>query len=81
METGEAAMYRLVETHPVAKTQNSTIAPLATLEDGYGGVYHIAMDDGCYVLYGERDGVSRLATHWFPEAVEALKGLTHYKAA
>lgn len=51
--------------------------PKATLKDEYGGIVHIATDDHCYVLYKRymSDGKCRGITHWFKEAVEALKTL------
>lgn len=62
--------------------------PLLTLSDENGGVFHIIKDDHCLVLFrqttweavndmlGKRIVVDgKYATHWFPEAVEALKML------
>lgn len=50
----------------------STFSPLVTLKDEYDQTYHIGQDDGCYVLYAERDGKCSWATHWFREAADAL---------
>lgn len=50
--------------------------PVVTLKDEYGGVAHITKDDHCYVLVlwiEQRNCVS--VTHWFAEAVDALKDL------
>jgi len=52
------------------------INPLATLKDEYGGVSHIINDDGCYVLVnGSRGGKFTKVYHWYPEAIDAMKGL------
>ncbi len=48
--------------------------PVATLKDESGGVSHIIVDDGCYVLVNG-NGDFGTVEHWYPEAVEALKGL------
>ena len=54
----------------------SRINPVATLKDEYGGVSHIIMDDGCYVLVnGSRGGEFAKVYHWYPEAVDAMKSL------
>jgi hypothetical protein len=52
-----------------------TIKPVATLKNDAGGVSHIIVDDHCYVLINEFDGVGHKVYHWYPEAVEALKTL------
>lgn len=69
------------------KHGNNTTAVL-TLKDSYGGIVHIAVDDGCYVLYLENissKGQASMYHWWFPAAVSALKTLpdnarkTHYE--
>lgn len=55
------------------------IRPLVTLKDEYGAVAHICEDDHCYVLYLRianyfRKDIFCMATHWFPEAADALCG-------
>ena len=76
-------MYKQVDTPQEAKLVNgSIIHPAATLEDEYGGRFHFAIDDHCYVLYGEHHheenesevGCSPV-THIFGEAFEVLKKL------
>jgi len=48
--------------------------PVATLKNEHGAVVHIATDDHCYVLCKKwPDDTCRWITHWFKEAVEALK--------
>ena len=57
----------------------ATVTPVATLKDEWGGVAHIIEDDHCYVLIlnqsSQQSGTFRMSTHWFPEAVDALKTL------
>ena len=48
-----------------------------TLEDEYGGSYTLEVDDKCVVLRNNNDG--KLATHFFREAVEAIKLLTGFE--
>lgn len=60
-----------------AKLKNgSTIFPLCTLTDEYGGKSHIVVDDGCYVLANgnDRDNFG-FSSHWYREAVIALRSL------
>lgn len=47
---------------------------VVTLENEAGQRFHIGIDDGCYVLYAERDTPLECApvTHIFPEAAWAL---------
>lgn len=76
-------MYKQVETHKSALMYNKVeINPVATLEDGDGGVAHIWIDDNCYVLgfadlYGKK--YNWPATHIFPEAFQVLKSLPELK--
>lgn len=49
--------------------------PLATLRSEDGSIAQICNDDHCYVLYLGGAQPYRLTSHWFKEAVEALKKL------
>ena len=52
----------------------STVDPIATLKDEFGGVSHIIRDDHCYVLInGAEDRPFQMVAHWYSEAAEALK--------
>lgn len=53
----------------------ATVTPIVTLENGCGSRYHIGVDDHCFVLYCEREGISTPVTHWFEEAAAALQSL------
>jgi len=54
----------------------SEVKPLVTLKDEYGGVSHIIMDDGCYVLInGNKDRRFGMVKHWYYEAAIALRDL------
>jgi len=54
----------------------TTIKPIATLKNEFGGISHIIMDDHCYVLLnGSESGLFKKTYHWYAEAVEALKQL------
>lgn len=71
-------MYRRQATpDPIAVMDlGGEVAPIATLRDEHGGVAHIISDDHCYVLILQReDGRCFNSDHWFPQAVQALKGL------
>ena len=68
-------------------SNNEAVNPLATLKDEHGGVSHITKDDGCIVLANNtgryRGGSNEesvelfsWATHWYPEALAALRTLT-----
>lgn len=46
-----------------------------TLADEYGGRFHIIVDDHCYVLLCEHDGEFTQTSHWFREALVALRQL------
>jgi len=69
--------YRQVHTDVLFTTVNNVdIQPLATLEDGYGGVEQWAIDDHCYILYlKQEDGKYKPTYHIFKEAFEVLKKL------
>jgi len=80
-------MYKQTETKTTANLSNGVeITPVATLEDGCGGVAHIWVDDHCYVLGLERmealtsDSDEKLIVrpthHIFWEAFEVLKTLS-----
>lgn len=66
--------YKQVATWPTAILDNGeAVQPLVTLEDEYGGVSHIIIDDHCYVLInGSHDCLFSFTAWWYPEAVEAL---------
>lgn len=66
--------YEITGESPHEIDNGNQIARL-TLEDGYGGRYHIVVDDHCYVLMCEREGKYSSVTHWFAEAVMALRQL------
>lgn len=81
-------MYKQVETHDTCLTDHGTLRyPVATLEDGYGGRSHIAIDDHCYQLLQEIDWevtpnspkirVCVPVRHIYPEAHAVLKTLPH----
>ena len=68
------------QTNPdfqVVMDNGSTLKPLVTLKDEYGGISHIVKDGSCYVLVnGGIDGSVFCKTyHWYPEAVTALRAL------
>lgn len=70
-------MYKQVETHERAILDNGVdITPIATLEDEYGGRFHIWIDDHCYQL-GLVNGYGKVnpVTHIFPEAFQVMKTL------
>jgi hypothetical protein len=71
-------MYKIQE-HPDIRARlesSSIVRPIITLKDEYGGVSHIIKEDGCYVLInGNNKSEFRPTTHWYPEAVDALKTL------
>ena len=70
-------MYILQNTpnFQVVMDNGTTIKPLATLKSESGGVSHIILDDHCYVLVNEFDGVGHKVYHWYSEAIDALKTL------
>jgi len=49
--------------------------PVVTLKSEHGGISHIIIDDGCYVLMNKIVGEYRYSPYWFPEAVDAMKSL------
>lgn len=54
----------------------STIKSVVSLKDEYGGKTHIAIDDGCYILYNGDDEKGFVISSWiYPEAHAALKEL------
>ena len=58
-----------------AKTGN-IIKSVVSLKDEYGGKTHIAIDDGCYVLYNGDDEKGFVISSWiYPEAHAVLKEL------
>jgi len=72
-------MYKL-QDKPADKVRLETggeVTPIATLKDEYGGISHIIEDDHCYVLInGSAETGFRTVKHWYPEAVEVLRGLS-----
>jgi len=59
-----------------ARTKTGLLEPIATLKNEYGQIFHIATDDHCFVLYSKQSDTTCVpVTHWFREAVEALKTL------
>lgn len=75
--------YALLEKYEVygygvefkTKTGN-TIKSVVSLKDEYGGKTHIAIDDGCYILYNGDDEKGFVISSWiYPEAHAALKEL------
>lgn len=71
-------MYIQVETTPeITMSKNNSIAnPIATLQDGYGGVCQIIKDDHCYVIcLKQKDETYKKTTHIFKEVFEVLKNL------
>ena len=70
-------MYQLQENPDQnAQLKNGEVFhPVATLKDEHGGVAHIAVDDGCYVLCLERDDGCIWSTHWFKEVLGAVQSL------
>lgn len=71
-------MYQLQEKPDEEAVLNNGVMmyPVATLRDEFGGVSHIVVDDHCYVLVnGSSKGGFSAVTHWYAEAVEAMKTL------
>lgn len=69
-------MYKRVKRDGMFVTENGgTCLSVATLADEYGGRVQIAMDDGCYVLYVQREKGYRMISHIFPEAHAVLSRL------
>ena len=64
-------MYKVVETDKEI-TWNSTINPLLTLADEYGGRAQIVRDDHCLVLLLKGEGY-KPTYWWFDEAVSAIR--------
>jgi len=69
-------MYKQVDTAPSVMMDNGESAePLITLQDEYGGRSHIVVDDHCYVIVNEHEGVGKWTTHIFAEWLPFLKAL------
>ncbi len=66
--------YQITDEAPHEINGGNNIARL-TLADEYGGRFHIVVDDHCYVLMCEREGKCSASTHWFAEAVLAMRQL------
>lgn len=80
-------MYKLQEKpdKEACLENGSTVRPLATLKDEYGGISHIILDDHCYVLINLHHDQNpppknrntgkefTMVRHWYREAVEAIK--------
>lgn len=60
-------------------SNGTEVTPLATLTDEHGGVSHIIMDGGCYVLCNGTEHMVSLVTHWHEEATQALWGILEEK--
>jgi hypothetical protein len=69
--------YKQIETTPEIVLENGSVEkPIATLEDGHGGVCHIIEDDNCYViLLRKSDGNYADYPYIFGEAFDVLKTL------
>ena len=69
--------YRKISTAKQIELENGvfTSAVKATVADEFGGKYHIAEDDHCYVIFCEdsASGICRLTSHLFPELFEILR--------
>jgi hypothetical protein len=63
----------------ITNFDNLNHTALVVLEDDDRQSARIIMDDGCYVLQTTVDGAHgrgwKTATHWFPEAAEALASI------
>ncbi len=72
-------MYKLQPTPDEEAVLNNGVMlyPVATLKDEYGGISHIVVDDHCYVLVNgsAKGGAFATVSHWYREAVEAMKTL------
>lgn len=71
-------MYTQVETTPeiAMSKSNSIVNPVATLQDDYGGICQIIIDDHCYVIcLRQEDDTYKPTTHIFKEVFEVLKKL------
>lgn len=68
-------MYNQVQTQKVAQTKAGSFTPMATLRDQYGGVAHIGVDDSCYVIYIEKDGIATKTYHIFKEIHEVMSNM------
>jgi hypothetical protein len=75
-------MYKKVTTQRTARLENGeNIKPVATMKNEYGGVAHVWIDDGCYVLGLESPTTKAvLPTHYiFPEALALMQTLPALK--
>lgn len=70
-------MYQQIETESaIIMESNSIVTPVASLRDECGGICHIIVDDGCYVLCIENeDGFCKPTSHIFKEAFKILRTL------
>jgi len=67
-------MYKVTNEVPANWNSERKGSPLVVLEDEFGGISVIGMDDSCYVLYnGSKDTKFNMVKHWYPEAAVALK--------
>ena len=72
-------MYKVLKTphKKFVSTNGVEYAPVATLQDTYGGLAHIVVDDNCYVCFlwsPDLDGFIE-TFYIFPELHEALSNL------
>lgn len=58
-----------------AYRSGSIATPVATLKDEAGSVVHIVIDDHCYCLVVMSSTGGKMSSHWFLEAVQALRGM------
>lgn len=73
-----SSTYKQVEAEKEITMSNSksTMSPVATLKNEYGGVCQIINDDNCYVVcLKQQDGTYKPTTHIFKEAFEVLSKL------
>ena len=69
--------YKQVETDSeISLTNGVKVQPVATLQDGSGGVAQWTIDDHCYVLcLKQEDGTYKRTSYIFREAFNVLKTL------
>ena len=73
-----SSTYKQVETEKEITMSNSksTMLPVATLKNEYGGVCQIINDDHCYVVcLKQQDGTYKPTTHIFKEVFEVFSKL------
>ena len=70
-------LWKKVDTDAVIAMQHgSSVVPVATLADNYGGRAQIIWDDGCYVICLVREGNVYVRSPFiFPEAFDILQTL------